>query len=146
METTQAGPLDIVLLRFPTTQFNGQIGPALRDLVVSNTVRVIDVLFVYRDHDGAIGSIELADLNKELEPACIDLHGQLGGGLLDAEDVDEVGAGLDPGSSVVVLVFENLWAVPFINAVRSVGGELVDQARVPADLVAAARLGLRSDT
>jgi hypothetical protein len=146
METTQAGPLDIVLLRFPTTQFNGQIGPALRDLVVSNTVRVIDVLFVYRDLDGSIGSIELADLNKELEPAFIDLHGQLGGGLLDAEDVDEIGAGLDPGSSVVVLVFENLWAVPFINAVRSVGGELIDQARVPADLVAAARLGLRSDT
>jgi len=144
MEATQAGPLDIVLLRFPGNQFNGQIGPALRDLVVNGLVRVLDVLFVYKDVDGSVGSIELADLNKELEPAFVDLDGQLGGGLLDADDVSEVEAGLDPGSSVAVVVVEELWAVPFINAVRSAGGELVDQARVPSDLVAAARYGVRS--
>jgi hypothetical protein len=30
---------------------------------------------------------------------------------------------------------ENVWAVPFIEAVRQSGGELVDQARVPAQVV-----------
>lgn len=144
METPQAGPLDIVLLKFPGNQFNGQIGPALRDLVVNGLVRVIDILFVYKDVNGEVGSIELADLNKELEPAFVDLDGQLGGGLLDAEDVRDVEAGLDPGSSVAVIVIEDLWAVPFITAVRSAGGELVDQARIPSDLVTAARFGVRS--
>lgn len=135
MDTVDAGPIDVVILRFPGNQFNGGIAPALRDLVVRGLVRVIDLLFVYKDADGSVGSVELAGLGPDLEPSFLDLDGQLGGGLLDAEDVDEVAAGLEPESSVAVVAVENLWAVPFINAVRSAGGELVDQARVPSEVV-----------
>jgi hypothetical protein len=135
MDTVDAGPIDVVILRFPGNQFNGGIAPALRDLVVRGLVRVIDLLFVYKDADGSVGSVELAGLGPDLEPSFLDLDGQLGGGLLDAEDVDEVAAGLEPDSSVAVVAVENLWAVPFINAVRSAGGELVDQARVPSEVV-----------
>jgi hypothetical protein len=134
MDTVDAGPIDVVILRFPGNQFNGGIAPALRDLVVRGLVRVIDLLFVYKDADGSVGSVELAGLGPDLEPSFLDLDGQLGGGLLDAEDV-EVAAGLEPDSSVAVVAVENLWAVPFINAVRSAGGELVDQARVPSEVV-----------
>jgi Family of unknown function (DUF6325) len=139
METAKAGPVDVITLRFPGNQFNGGIAPALRDLVVRGLVRVIDLLFVYKDVDGTVGSVELGGLGPELEPSFLDLDGQLGGGLLDAEDVDEVAAGLDAGSSVAVVVVENLWAIPFIDAVRSAGGELVDQARVPSEVVASFR-------
>jgi Family of unknown function (DUF6325) len=139
MDTVDAGPIDVVILRFPGNQFNGGIAPALRDLVVRGLVRVIDLLFVYKDADGSVGSIELAGLGPDLEPSFLDLDGQLGGGLLDAEDVDEVAAGLEPESSVAVVAVENLWAVPFINAVRSAGGELVDQARVPSEVVETVR-------
>jgi uncharacterized protein DUF6325 len=139
MTTQQSGPVDIVMLRFPGNQFNGAIGPALRDLVERKLVRVLDILFVYKDVDGAVGSIELAGLSSHLEPAFVDLDGQLGGGLLDAEDVDEVAAGLEPGSSKAVVVIENLWAVPFVEAVRSAGGELIDQARIPSEVVDAVR-------
>jgi len=138
-QSSEAGPVDVVMLEFPGNQFNGEIGPALRDLVVRGLVRVVDILFVYKDVDGSVGSVELGDLSRTLEPSFVDLDGQLGGGLLDAEDVEEVGAGLDPGSSKAVIVFENLWAVPFITAVRRAGGELVDQARIPSDVVAAIR-------
>ena len=141
MEDQTSGPVDIILLRFPGNDFNGEIGPALRDLVVRDLVRVLDLLFVYKDRDGTVGSIELAGLSRELEPAFVDLNGQLGGGLLDAEDVEDVAAGLDAGSSIAVVAVENLWAVPFIQAVRSAGGELVDQARVPSDVVDAVRQG-----
>src|SRR5690606_37035956 len=120
------GPVDVVLLRFPGNQFNGQIGPALRDLVVKGLVRVIDLLFVYKDVDGTVGSIELAGLGAELEPVFVDLDGQLGGGLLDAEDVADVATTLPPGNSVAVVAVENLWAIPFIDAVRSAGGELIE--------------------
>jgi hypothetical protein len=139
METQGSGPVDLVMLQFSGNQFNGQIGPALRDLVVRGLVRVLDIMFVYKDTDGTVGSIELGDLGPTLEPAFVDLDGQLGGGLLDAEDVAEVAAGIDPGSSKAVIVFENLWAIPFIDAVRSAGGELVDQARIGSDVVAAVR-------
>jgi hypothetical protein len=139
MDIRDAGPIDVVLLRFPGNQFNGGIAPALRDLVERGLVRVIDLLFVFKDVDGTVGSIELGGLGADLEPAFMDLDGQLGGGLLDAEDVDEVGAGIEPGNSVAVVAVENLWAVPFINAVRAAGGEVIDQARVPSDVVAAVR-------
>lgn len=141
MSNVEAGPIDVVMLRFPGNKFNGGIAPALRDLVLRRLVRVLDLLFVYKDGDGTVGSIELGDLGPELEPSFVDIDGQLGGGLLDAEDVEEVGATLEPNSSVAVIAIENLWAVPFIYAVRSAGGELIDQARVPSDVVAAVRGG-----
>lgn len=135
MNKIEVGPVDVVMLRFPGNQFKGEIAPALRDLVVRGLVRVIDLLFVYKDAEGEVGSIELAGLGPELEPAFVDLDGQLGGGMLDAEDVNEVAAGLEPNNSVAVLVVENTWAIPFVRAVRNAGGEVADQARIPADVV-----------
>ena len=134
----EVGPVDVIMLKFPGNQFRGEIAPALRDLVVSGQVRVLDLLFVLKDALGEVSSIELAGLGPELEPAFVDLDGQLGGGLLDAEDVEEAAAGLEPDSSVAVVVIENTWAIPFVTAVRNAGGELTDQARIPADVVARA--------
>jgi hypothetical protein len=74
--------------------------------VVRGLVRVIDLLFVYKEADGTVGSIELGDLGAELEPSFVDLDGQLGGGLLDAGDVEEVAAGIAPGNSVATIVVE----------------------------------------
>lgn len=139
MSTTDAGPVDVILLGFPGSEFNGGIAPALRDLVVRGLVRVVDLLFVYKDDDGTVGSVELAGLGKSLEPEFVDLDGQLGGGLLDAEDVELVAEGIEAGSSVAVVAVENLWAIPFINAVRDSGGVLIDQARVPSAVVSAVR-------
>ena len=142
MDTVDVGPVDILLLRFPGNQFRGEIVPAMRDLVVNGMVRIIDLMFVYRDADGVVGSIELAGLGPELLPAFADLDGQLGGGMLDAEDVEEGGGDLPPGNSVAVLVVENTWAIPFVNAVRGAGGEVVDQARIPAETADRALRGL----
>ena len=98
------GPVDLLIVEFPGNQFKGEIAPALRDLVTDGTVRVLDLLFVYKDADGEVGSVELAGLGPDLEPAFADLDGQLGGGLLDAEDVAQVGANLQPNSSAALIV------------------------------------------
>jgi hypothetical protein len=38
----------------------------------------------------------------------------------------------------VLLVYENTWAIPFVDAARRAGGEMVATARIPAqDLIAA---------
>jgi hypothetical protein len=139
MDSTDAGPVDVIFLGFPGNEFSGGIAPALRDLVVRGLVRVLDLLFVYKDLAGTVGSVELAGLGADLQPSFVDLDGQLGGGLLDAEDVDDVASRLAPGSSVAVVAVENLWAIPFIDAVRDAGGELIDQARVPSAVVGAVR-------
>jgi hypothetical protein len=132
------GPVDLLIVEFPGNQFKGEIAPALRDLVTDGTVRVLDLLFVYKDADGEVGSVELAGLGPDLEPAFADLDGQLGGGLLDAEDVAQVGANLKPNSSAALIVWENTWAARFVTAMRNAGAQVVDQARIPAEAVAAA--------
>lgn len=132
------GPVDLLIVEFPGNQFKGEIAPALRDLVTDGTVRVLDLLFVYKDANGEVGSVELAGLGPDLEPAFADLDGQLGGGLLDAEDVAQVGADLKPNSSAALIVWENTWAARFVTAMRNAGAQVVDQARIPAEAVAAA--------
>lgn len=139
MTTVDSGPVDVVMLKFTGNKFNGGIAPALRDLVVRDLIRVIDLIFVYKDTDGTVGSIELGGLGPDLDPVFVGIDGQFGGGMFDKEDVDEVAVGLEPGNSMAVLAVENRWAIPFVNAVRDAGGELVDQARVPSDVVDAVR-------
>ena len=133
----EIGPVDVLLVRFPGNQFRGEIGPALADLVSRGLVRVIDLLFVYRDVDGSIGSLELSELGPDLEPAFVDIDGQVPGGVLEPDDVDEIAGSLEPGSSVAALVVENTWAIPFITAMRNAGAEVIDQSRIPSDVAAA---------
>ena len=139
MGREESGPVDVILLRFPGNKFNGSIAPALLGPVADGVIRILDLLFVYKDVDGTVGSVELAGLGPELEPAFADIDGEIPGGLLDAEDVDEVAGDLEPGSSIAVLAVEHVWAVPFVGAVREAGGEVVGQARVPAEVVDAVR-------
>jgi hypothetical protein len=42
--------------------------------------------------------------------------------LLTEENVESIGAALEPGSSAPVLIWENTWAAPFGSAVRQSGG------------------------
>ena len=97
----EIGPVDVLVVAFPGNQFNGAILPALSDLVRAGTVRLLDLLFVYKDADGAVGALELNEIAAQFGP--VPLAEDAGGGLLDAEDVEEVGAGLEPNSSVALL-------------------------------------------
>jgi uncharacterized membrane protein len=134
------GPVDLAVIKFTGNKFTGEVAPALLDLVQAGTVRVLDALFITRDEDGTVGSIEIGDLGPDMKPAfvAIDGAGAPGVGLLDAEDVEEVGGTLEPNTSALLLVFENTWAAKFAGACRRAGGELVDIARVPSQAVAQA--------
>ena len=132
------GPVDLLIVEFPGNKFRGEIAPALRQLVVDGIVRVLDLLFVYKDANGEVGSVELAGLGPDLQPAFADLDGQLGGGLLDAEDVQQVGAALEPNSSAALIVWENTWAERFVTAMRRADAKVVDQVRIPAETVSKA--------
>jgi hypothetical protein len=139
MNAINTGPVDIVFIHFPGNRFNGRILPALRDLVSEGVVRVLDLLFVFKDTEGNLGVVELAQLAQDLESDVVDLLDEIPGGWLDREDADEVAPQLAADSSLALLAVENLWAIPFIDAVRDAGGEVVDQARVGAELVASLR-------
>ena len=53
----EMGPVEYIVIDFPGNQFNGDVIPALLDLVDSGTVRIIDLLFVRKDANGKSGSV-----------------------------------------------------------------------------------------
>ena len=129
----EIGPVDVPVVAFPGNQFNGAILPALSDLVSSGTVRLLDLMFVYKDADGEVGSLELADIGAQHGP--VPVAEDSAGGLLDVEDV---AADLQPNSSVALICWENSWAAPFLAALEGSGAQLLDQARIPREAVLSA--------
>jgi hypothetical protein len=133
----ELGPVDWIVVEFPGSKFNGEIAPALVDLVERDLVRVLDLLILKKDADGSLEAFELSDLDE----------GELGGlrgfenelaMLLSEDDVTAVAAALEPGSSAAVLVWENKWAAPFGAACRRAGGQLVASGRIPIQAMLAA--------
>ena len=59
----ELGPVDWIVVEFPGSRFNGEIAPALRDLVERGLVRVLDLLVLKKDADGTIEAFELSDLD-----------------------------------------------------------------------------------
>lgn len=130
-----AGPVEVVTIGFPGNEFRGEIVPAVQDLLTRELIRILDLLFVFKDTDGAVGSMEVSDLGPSLQPAFVGVGGHVEGGLLDRDDVEQVAAELDANSSIALLVVEHVWAAPFVDAVRNAGGQVLERARLPADLV-----------
>ncbi len=130
------GPVDVVIIGFPGNKFNGEVAPAVLELVANGTVRVIDLLFISKDADGVITTLEAAELDEDgigfLDITVVEP------GALGPEDADEVSEDLPPNSSALLIAFENAWAERFVNAVRAADGFVIDQIRIPSDVVDAA--------
>jgi hypothetical protein len=133
----ELGPVDWIVVEFPGSRFNGEIAPALLDLVDRGLVRVLDLLILKKDADGAIEAFELSDLDDS-EIGELRTHEAELAMLLSEEDVTAVAAAIEPGSSAAVLVWENTWAAPFGSAVRRSGGQLVASGRIPIQALLAA--------
>ena len=134
----EIGPVDILEIAFPGNEFNGAILPALDQLIGSGAIRVLDLLFAYKTADGEVGSIELAGIDAAYGPLFASVDGDVPGGLLDAEDVEELTDVLEPNSSIAVICWENTWAAPFLSALEGSGAVLLDQARIPREAVLSA--------
>jgi uncharacterized membrane protein len=131
------GPVEYMVVAFPGNKFTGEIAPALGDLVESGTIRVIDLAFVHKDENGDVVAVELEDEGSDVFNAFHALTAERGG-LINDDDLMDIGAALDANSSAAILVWEDLWAARFADAVRGAGGVLVEIQRVPHDIVQAA--------
>ena len=133
----ELGPVDWIVVEFPGSRFNGEIAPALRDLVQRGLIRVLDLLVLKKDADGSLEAFELSDLDPS-EVGELRSYEQKLAMLLSEDDVTAVAAAVEPGSSAAVLVWENSWAAPFASAVRRSGGQLVASGRIPIQAMLAA--------
>jgi uncharacterized membrane protein len=130
------GPIDVVIIGFPGNKFSGQIAPAIMELVESGTIRVIDLLFVMKDADGVVLTIDAADLDADTGPRFMAIN-VIQPGALGPDDADEIAEDLEPNTSALLIAFENAWAAKFVEAVRAADGFVIDQIRIPADVTEA---------
>jgi hypothetical protein len=135
----ELGPVDYVVVEFPADRanFSGEMAAELLGLVKRDVVRVLDLLFLTKHPDGSVEAFESHDFGDGELGELRALETELAM-LLAAEDVESIGAALDPGSVAAVLVWENAWAAPFGAAVRRSGGQLVAGGRIPIQALAAA--------
>ena len=129
------GPVDVYIIGFPGNKFTGRIAPAIMELVENGTIRVLDLLFVMKDEDGAVTSLQAADIDEE-GPAflAIDVAQP---GALGPEDAEEVSDDLPANSAALLIAFENLWAAKVVDALQAADAVLIDSIRIPVDVVEA---------
>ena len=101
------GPVDVYIIGFPGNKFTGRIAPAILELVENGTIRVLDLLFVMKDADGVVTTLEAADLDEEGAGFLAIEVAQPGA--LGPEDAEEVSDDLPANSSALLIAFENLW-------------------------------------
>jgi Family of unknown function (DUF6325) len=131
-ESQAMGPISYLVVEFPGSKMTGEGLPVLVDLVDRGVIRILDLMFVTRDLDGATRAIELRDIDRDGTFDFATFEGA-SSGLLDDSDIAEAGSVIEPGSSAGILIFENRWATPFTQALRRGGAELVAAGYIPQD-------------
>jgi uncharacterized protein DUF6325 len=135
-QETGLGPVDYLIVEWPAgTQPNGKGLQELANLSDRGLIRVLDLVFVTKGEDGSVAGIALADIDQDGSLDLIEFEGA-SSGMLGQDDYDEAGGALEPGASAAILLYENRWARPFAEAVRSSGAQLVARGGIPGqDLV-----------
>jgi hypothetical protein len=138
-DVDELGPVDYLVVEFPADKvnFSGEMAAELSTLVGRRLVRVLDLLILKKNDDGSVEGFESHDFGDDELGELRALEDELAL-LLAEEDVESIGAALEPGSVAAVLVYENVWAAPFGAAVRRSGGQLVASGRIPIQALAAA--------
>ena len=131
------GPVEYVMIEFPSTTAIGDIEPALQALVSSGTVRIIDLMFIKKDAEGHIQALEVDQLDSVSTHRYEELDAEIDD-LVNMEDIAIAAAELSPDSIAAVLVWEDTWATRFAETMRAAGGRVVEDDRIPHEVVEAA--------
>jgi hypothetical protein len=133
------GPVEYVIIGFPGDRVSDDIAPALTALVASDTVRILDLLFLFKDANGRVVVREFDELDAALRFADVDGAAE---GVLNEDDALIAADALEPETCGVLLVWEDRWARPFADSVRAAGGVLLGGQRIPPEIVESTLAGL----
>ena len=155
------GPIQMLVVGFEGYHFRGEVWPELERLKQAGIVRIVDLLLVRKDESGAISHLKASDLDWEEAAAFGEVAGALAGfaaggpeaagqgaiagmaelmdgHLFDENDAFRLEQVMHPGTTVAVVLFEHLWAMPLLEAVsRAHGLELLNEWIRPEAILAA---------
>ncbi|MCZ6661459.1 MAG: hypothetical protein O6951_00850 [Actinobacteria bacterium] len=144
------GPVQLIAIEFDSLdRLQGKIIEEIDDLIPLSAVRILDVLFVAKEDNGDLVSLEMGEMGDEAgDEALGTLIGQLMGfsfeddldegqvptGISDSSpiglgpaDIERIGDNLAPGTGAALLLVEHRWAAGVRDAVLEAGGRMVAQ-------------------
>jgi uncharacterized membrane protein len=128
------GPLEFITIEFPGNHFKGEIMPVLVNLVNKGLIRIIDLVFIKKDHNGNVFSFELNEIDKDtarlFNPVIKEIRS-----MLTIDDIQKVGEALNNNTSAGLMLFEHTWATTFIESVKNANGRLIVDYRIPQEVV-----------
>jgi uncharacterized membrane protein len=160
MDEVMYGPMQLLVIGFENPNFQGQIRRELESVMDKGIIRLIDLLFVWKDKEGNLTSIGATQLDEDERKRFGAVVGGLIGfgaggkegakigmeeGALAAaeenygiteEDIHEIAEAIPEGSAAGILIIEHLWAKDLKQALRDAGGILVSQGMLTPELLA----------
>src|SRR5688572_29118331 len=108
--------VEYVVISVPELYSTVGVAAALKDLVESAQIRILDLVGVVTDLDGRRTAVELERLSGL---AALDgVEGEVGG-FLSEDDIALASGALQPGTSVLLVLVEDRWAERLSNAARA---------------------------
>ncbi len=138
------GPLEYIIIGCPGNSFSSEIAPELHAIQEKEFLRVVDMLFLRKEADGTVTTLEVQDLDEhELESYGVLKTNLMG--LITHEDILTLSQAVPPETSAVVVLLEHLWisrlqgAIKRANGVVYVGGMIQPEvhAEVEQELIQA---------
>jgi hypothetical protein len=133
----ETGAIDWLLVEAKNKEINGELVPPLLDLVDRRLIRILDALIIVKRGEGDYDALSTNDL----DPQQVGELGALAGassGLLSDDDAAAAAGVMQADSIGLIIVYENLWSLPFATAVRKAGGQLVASGHIPIPAMLAA--------
>ena len=135
------GPVEYLVVAFDGNRFSGEIIPALTELTDTGLIRVIDLAVVSKDADGSVTIFESSELAEDVAAALDILDMELPG-MLSEDDLMLLAEELPENTTAAAMLFDNVWAARFAQAVRNANGQVVINVRIPHDVVQEVRTTL----
>ncbi|MCC7165905.1 MAG: hypothetical protein IT331_25630 [Anaerolineae bacterium] len=137
-------PLEYALIEFKGNKFTGKIVPELLELANLGIVRFVDIVFIQKDKDGTVRTVELNDLDpkgyKEFVPI-----GKHVSSLFTTEDLEIAASKLKKNTAAVLFLWENLWVANLRKAIKQAGGTLIERAQIAPEVVKQVEKELEAD-
>ncbi len=154
------GPVQLLVIGFDSPEFRGEALDELARLRESNAIKVIDALALYKDPEGVMNIMRIANLTEDEsvefgakvgaliglgaagEEGFVDgaelgaLAGELGLEIFSDETGADILEDLPNDSAIALVLIEHHWAVPLRDAIWRAGGFNITSDMIrPRDLV-----------
>ena len=128
------GPIDFLAIEFKTDQLTGEGMAELIELVEKEIVRVIDLVIILKDEDGEVQVLEIEELDPEtlaiFDPLDVEVSG-----IIQMEDIELIAVEMENNTTAALLLYENLWAIKFGEAITRSSGRMLMFDRIPFEVI-----------